>query len=399
MQLKLSLQVGSLSANTGVNFVPTDLSNLVAWYDASDTSTITYSTPPLVAQWNDKSGNDHHMTQGVASAQPAYFDVGGIQGLGLDLVNDNMSADFTSSGGGTFTAYMAVFYGVVKFDVIIPAGSWSLTTNPLYFPSTSLGQLVIVDGALTLEEEALLLTYMSRKGFTPRITDAPNFFSWFRTRTDLVRLYTEDWDTGEVISIASFAYGDTNLVTLDISNWTTPNLTAMFNFARDCPSLLELNASGLNVSGVAGFANFASGCPSLTDLNVSGWKPESATGAFGFISGSSSLVTLDISDWVTPNLMSCAQFAMNCTSLANFIVFGGTGTPFADSPCTNYTNAFTNTNLTQQSIDDILVAINMAGTSNGTFNQSGGSAPSSVGEAAITALRSRGWTITVTGGF
>jgi hypothetical protein len=80
-------------------------------------------------------------------------------------------------------------------------------------------------------------------------------------------------------------------------------------------------------------------------------------------------------------------------------VNGGTGTPFADSPCVNYTSAFSGTNLTQQSIDDILVAINAAGTSSGTFNQSGGSAPSITGESAITALRSRGWTITVTGGF
>jgi hypothetical protein len=80
-------------------------------------------------------------------------------------------------------------------------------------------------------------------------------------------------------------------------------------------------------------------------------------------------------------------------------VNGGTGNPFADSACVIYTNAFTSTNLTQQSIDAILVAINAAGTSAGTFNQTGGSAPSITGESAITALRSRGWTITVTGGF
>ena len=72
----------------------------------------------------------------------------------------------------------------------------------------------------------------------------------------------------------------------------------------------------------------------------------------------------------------------------------GAGCGFADSP-----DAFTNTNLSQQSIDDVLVAINAAGTSNGFFNQSGGSAPSATGEVAVTALRARGWTVTVTGGF
>ena len=82
------------------------------------------------------------------------------------------------------------------------------------------------------------------------------------------------------------------------------------------------------------------------------------------------------------------------TTLVNFAanIFDG-------CPCTNFSNAFTGTGLNQQSIDNILVSINSNNTSNGTFNQSGGSAPSATGQAAITAMRSRGWTVTVTGGF
>ena len=84
----------------------------------------------------------------------------------------------------------------------------------------------------------------------------------------------------------------------------------------------------------------------------------------------------------------------NNTTLVNFAanIFDG-------CPCTNFSDAFTSTGLNQQSIDNILVSINSNNTSNGTFNQSGGSAPSVTGQAAITAMRSRGWTITVTGGF
>jgi hypothetical protein len=67
---------------------------------------------------------------------------------------------------------------------------------------------------------------------------------------------------------------------------------------------------------------------------------------------------------------------------------------------TNFANAFTSTALNETSIDNILVSINTANTSNGTFNQSGGSAPSvATGRPAIDALRSRGWTVTVTGGY
>jgi hypothetical protein len=71
----------------------------------------------------------------------------------------------------------------------------------------------------------------------------------------------------------------------------------------------------------------------------------------------------------------------------------------ADSDCTVWSGAFDNTNLTQQSIDNILTNLNARGTSNGTFGQSGGSAPSATGEAAIDGLRGRGWTVTVTGGY
>jgi len=47
------------------------------------------------------------------------------------------------------------------------------------------------------------------------------------------------------------------------------------------------------------------------------------------------------------------------------------------------------------------VSLVTSGIATGTrvFYQSGGSAPSSTGEAAIDTLRSRGWTVTVTGGF
>jgi len=67
----------------------------------------------------------------------------------------------------------------------------------------------------------------------------------------------------------------------------------------------------------------------------------------------------------------------------------------------NFTDAFTNTALTQTSIDNILVSLVTSGIAAGTrvFGQSGGSAPSSTGEAAIDTLRSRGWTVTVTGGY
>ena len=83
-----------------------------------------------------------------------------------------------------------------------------------------------------------------------------------------------------------------------------------------------------------------------------------------------------------------------CSSLTSF-----PANMFDSVTATNFTSAFTSTNLTQTSIDNILVSLDTAGQSNGTFNQSGGNAPSATGEAAIDNLRSRGWTVTVTGGY
>lgn len=54
---------------TTPSFAPTNVPNLQLWLDAADTSSIT-SVVGAVSQWNDKSGNGNHATQGTGSAQP-----------------------------------------------------------------------------------------------------------------------------------------------------------------------------------------------------------------------------------------------------------------------------------------------------------------------------------------
>ena len=49
-------------------FTPEEITT-TAWFDASDTGTITQSAGD-VSQWSDKSGNGNHATQGTASSQP-----------------------------------------------------------------------------------------------------------------------------------------------------------------------------------------------------------------------------------------------------------------------------------------------------------------------------------------
>lgn len=167
----------------------------------------------------------------------------------------------------------------------------------------------------------------------------------------------------------------------------------------DSTNTVRVDTTGWDTSAVVTFSDFANGASQLTEIDVSGWDTSSGEGFARMFLGASALTELDLSNWDTSSATSFSFFAANSSSLANVTINGGTGSPFSDSPCTDYNQAFNNTNLSQQSIDDILVAIEAAGTSNGDFDQSGGSAPSATGEAAITALRGRGWTVTVTGGF
>jgi hypothetical protein len=88
---------------------------------------------------------------------------------------------------------------------------------------------------------------------------------------------------------------------------------------------------------------------------------------------------------------------VGCTSLADF-----PANLFDNTTCTHYLSAFTNCALTAQSIENILVSINTANTSNGNLTLSGGtnansSTWSTAANNAYIALVSRGWTITQNG--
>ena len=94
------------------------------------------------------------------------------------------------------------------------------------------------------------------------------------------------------------------------------------------------------------------------------------------------------------NFSSSTKFQNTWNSCSNLVNFPPN--MFDNSSATNYTNAFNSTNLSQTSIDNILVSIDISATTNGTFKQSGGSAPSATGLAAINSLVSKGWTVTYT---
>jgi hypothetical protein len=110
--------------------------------------------------------------------------------------------------------------------------------------------------------------------------------------------------------------------------------------------------------------------------------------------GCNSLTSFPLIDTSSGTIFN--QAWVGCTGLTSF-----PANAFDNVKGGNFTGAFANTALTQASIDNILVSLVASGISAGTrvFGQSGGSAPSVTGTDAIDTLRSRGWTVTVTGGY
>ena len=221
----------------------------------------------------------------------------------------------------------------------------------------------------------------------------------FKGCSNLPTLAIGGWNVSNVENMSFMLGGCSSLTSLDLSAWTPASLTNLTATFIDCSGLTSLNVAGLVTSSVTKLFSTFNGCSILPSLDVSSWDTSNVNNFKSMFRNCASLTSIDLSNFVTTSATSWEQGFENCSNLTSVVLSGGTGNPFADSPCTNYGSAFSGTNLTQQSIDDILVAINGANTSNGTFDQTGGSAPSTTGEAAVTALRGRGWTVNVTGGF
>ena len=192
-------------------------------------------------------------------------------------------------------------------------------------------------------------------GHLENVTNFSNFFRACGKITSIPRFNTS---SATNLAIAFFACGQLKEFPLiDTSNVTNLNFTF-----TSCSSLTEFPL--INTSSVTNFSQAWFNCNSMTSFPAI--NPTSST-SFNKTWG-------------------------NCASLDTFSanVFDNSISTF------NYSEAFLNTNLSEQSIDNILVSIDSNGVSNGTFAQSGGEAPSAIGISAKDSLVAKGWTIVYT---
>ena len=186
-----------------------------------------------------------------------------------------------------------------------------------------------------------------------------------------------------------------------------------FTGNADDIKIVELSNFGIYGLGSTSQEDAFNGCTNLTITATDGGNFGNVTDLTDTFLGCSSLISFPYID--TSKVEDFNATFRNCTSLTDFplldfssgLYFTNTwqnctnlkhfpANAFDNCTATDFTDAFSSTNLSEQSIDGILESIDVAGQINGTFTQSGGDAPSSVGLAAKTSLEAKGWTISVT---
>jgi len=254
----------------------------------------------------------------------------------IDGVDDKMTVT-VPTGGFEGTMVLATDQGTASYGVNIPAGPYDIGgRSGQNFPGGAIVGQVIRDGALSAGDAAATEAYFVENGATASYGAVTSFDSFWRY-----------WS--------------------EITSFPLINTSAGTKFDRawfECSSLTSFPP----IDTSAG-----------TTFKFTWW-------------GCSSLTSFPLIDTSAGTNFRVAWY--DCTSLTSF-----PANAFDNIKGGNFGDAFTNTALTQTSIDNILVSLVTSGIAAGVFEQSGGSAPSSTGEAAIDTLRSRGWTVTVTGGY
>jgi hypothetical protein len=332
----------------------------------------------------DLSGNGNHAAQAIAAARPIYQIA--PDRVTIDGVGDRLSVT-VPTGGFTGTMVLATDQGTASYDVTIPAGAYDIGgRDGQYFPGTALVGQLIRDGALSAREAAETEAYFVRNGATASYGAVTNFSGFWRGWTEITSFPLIDTSAGT--NFGSAWYNCTSLTSFPLIDTSTG---AKFNQSwRLCTSLTSFPL--IDTSAGTDFSLAWYYCNSLTSFPLIDTSSGANFDAAWY--GCDSLTSFPLID--TSAGTDFNQTWKNCSSLTSF-----PANIFDNVKGGDFTDAFTDTALTQTSIDNILVSLVTSGIAAGTrvFDQSGGSAPSSTGEAAIDTLRSRGWAVTVTGGY
>jgi len=361
-----------------------------AWYDPIDIATLFQDdagTTPVTAAAQpvgrvlDKSGRSNHATQPTAARKPLYNTL--PSRLSLDKVDDQLVIT-VPAGGWTGTMVLATDQGTASYGITIPTGAYNL--GGTFFPGGAIVGALFRNEALTVEETTLTESYLVGNGATAAYGGVADFTSFWRIRTEITSFPLIDTSSGTNFSNAWRECS--SLTSFPIINTSSGTIFTIAWFG--CSSLTSFPL--INTSSGTNFSNAWRSCSSLTSFPLI--NTSIGTDFSNAWLGCSSLTSFPLINTSSGTIFTLAWFG--CSSLTSF-----PANCFDSVKGGSFSDAFSGTNLTQASIDGILASLVTSGIATGTrvFGQSGGSAPSAAGEESITTLRSRGWAVTVTGGF
>lgn len=110
---------------------PTDLTGLVAWYDASDTATIT-ATGGNVTDWNDKSGNGYHLQDIAGTPVTGSATINGLNVL--SYTDDSLQNASVPMSGASRTWFIVIEINASDTSYIVAAVP---NTGPWLYLATS----------------------------------------------------------------------------------------------------------------------------------------------------------------------------------------------------------------------------------------------------------------------
>jgi hypothetical protein len=372
------------------------------------TLTAISGTKLLTLQGNtfvDTSGNNHTITEvgspemvlvavdGNHASQPTSTSRPTVKAgdyLLFDGLDDRLLVTMPATTG---TMVVASEWGTVAYPVSIPAGSFAVGTNAVdnaFSPYRQLEGMFISDGALSPAEIASMYAYYGQtySGATA-YTGCTTLENKWRLNTSLTGPFPMI-NTSSVTNM-SFAWSECSNLTGPFPLLDTSATTNMYSAWQRCT----------NLTGPFPLLDTSS----VTNMSYAWFVCTSLSGQFPLLDTSS--VTNFYLAWgactgLTGNFPLIDLSAATNMGLA---WYGCTGIQFqagmfAGSPCVDYTQAFNDMALTQTSVDNILVSINVARAAfslvNGTINITGGTSatPGAAGLAAKADLVADGWAVT-----
>lgn len=183
------------------NFVPTDISGLILWLDASDTSTITESSG-AVSQIDDKSGEDNHFTQATGGQQPT---------TGTTTINSLNALQFD---GGDYMKHESM--GYPTSGVIFMVAKVNTVDN-------STDSLWCIDDASDYQAQATGGQQPTYR-FTINNNNMPNIFytTGDLSGADHIFMYRHDYSDGAMDQWVDGVPGNKNGATDYTTPYTTP---------------------------------------------------------------------------------------------------------------------------------------------------------------------------------